>query len=271
MQAEGVWFILNPVYLLVARDHLVLTDRRQSPITEVESRALFEAAQPLFEEVGKPLIYGDAHTWFVRADDWSALRTSTPDAACGRNIDIWMPKGDGDRNWRKLQNEVQMHWHTHPINEERAARGLNPFNSLWLWGGSSGAAATQKTAGSGTASSPEASPYAQSFDLPAWLQRPTKSGATAVADVVAPGSERRLLVLDSLIEAALASDWSEWLTRLHQLEANWFAPLLVALKDGQLERITLVASRNAALSEFTITQHSLRKFWVKPSLAKLLP
>jgi hypothetical protein len=31
-----------------------------------------------------------------------------------------------------------MLWHTHPVNEQRAARGLEPINSLWLYGGASG-------------------------------------------------------------------------------------------------------------------------------------
>ena len=271
----GIWFILHPVHIVAASDHLVLIDRRHLVITEVESRVLFESAQPLFEEAGKQLIYGDADTWFVRADDWGGLRTATPDAACGHNIDIWMPKGDGDRDWRKLHNEVQMDWHTHSVNNERAARGLKPINALWLWGGSSDATDTQDNPGSKPASRPAsipaASPYARSFNLPIWLQEPAKHGATTIDDVTVPGSEKRLLVLDTLVEAALAADWAEWLTRLHQLEADWFAPLLAALKDGQLERITLLPSHNIALSEFTITPHSLRKFWVKPSLARLLP
>lgn len=276
--AAGVWFILHPVHIVAASDHLVLIDRRHLAITEAESRVLFESAQPLFEEAGKQLIYGAADTWFVRADDWGGLRTSTPDSACGHNIDIWMPQGDGDRNWRKLHNEVQMNWHTHSVNKERLARGLKPINALWLWGGS-GATDTQDNPGSNSTSTPPsnpvskpaASPYAHSFNLPIWLQAPAKHGAITIDDVTAPGSETRLLVLDTLIEAALAADWAEWLTRLHQLEADWFAPLVTALKDGRLERVTLLPSHNVALSEFTITPHSLRKFWVKPALARLLP
>jgi len=263
--AAGVWFILHPVHIVAASDHLVLIDRRHLQIAEAESRVLFESARPLFEEAGRQLVYGDADTWFVRADDWGELHTSTPDAACGHNIDIWMPKGDGDRNWRKLHNEVQMHWHGHPVNEERAARGLKPVNSLWLWGG--GTADAQNN----PLSPATAGPYTQSFHLPSWLQTRAGQPAATMAEVVAPGTEKRLLVLDTLIEAALAADWSEWLTRLHQLEADWFAPLLAALKDGQLERATLLASHNAALSEFTVTAHSLRKFWIKPSLARLVP
>lgn len=129
----GVWFVLNPVHIHIARDHLVLTDQRQLELTEAESRSLFDAVLPLFNETGKTLLYGDARTWFVRADAWRDLQTSTLDAACGHNIDIWMPTGTQALQWRKLQNDVQMTWFTHPINANRS----KPVNSLWLWGGSS--------------------------------------------------------------------------------------------------------------------------------------
>ncbi len=131
---EGVWFMLQPVHIHIARDHLVLTDQRHLALSEPESHTLFDSAKPLFDEVGKTLLYGDAKTWFMRADDWATLQTSTPDAACGHNIDIWMPKGQGERDWRKLQNEIQMHWHIHPLNEERESRGDKTVNSLWCWG-----------------------------------------------------------------------------------------------------------------------------------------
>ena len=131
----GFWFVIQPVHIHIARDHLVLTDLRQLQLAEPEARRLFEVARALFEQDGRQLLYGNPSTWFARADDWSELQTATPDAACGRSIDIWTPKGDGERQWRKLQNEVQMEWFAHPVNEERQARGAKPVNSIWLWGG----------------------------------------------------------------------------------------------------------------------------------------
>ena len=135
--APGIWFVLQPVHLHIARDHLVLTDPRQLIIDEQSSRALFGSAQPLFEELGHELRYGDARHWFVRADTWQALRTTTPDAASGHNVDVWLPSGEHAREWRRLHNEIQMLWHTHPINEAREVKGQPCINALWLWGGAS--------------------------------------------------------------------------------------------------------------------------------------
>lgn len=258
----GTWFIVNPVHFHIARDHLVLTDPRQLRLAEAEARALFEMAQPLFYEFDKTLLYGNANTWFVRADDWAQLLTSTPDAASGHNIDIWMPKGEGERNWRKLQNEVQMHWFTHPVNAEREACGLKPVNSLWLWGG---------------ATLPQASAapqYTHVFNPAGWLGplaalAPHHAQASGAADILAARPESGLLLLDGLGEPALANDWAEWLARLHAWEETWFAPLLAALKSGGIGRLSLTLTHQTGIASFSANRQALRKFWVKPSLSPL--
>jgi hypothetical protein len=264
IDGKGVWFVLHPVHLHIARDHLVLTDQRQLALSDTESRSLFDAIAPLCAEAGKMLVYGDTHTWLLRADDWVGLETATPDATCGHNIDIWMPKGNGERQWRKLQNEIQMAWHTHPVNLERAERHLKVVNSVWLWGGADDPIVMP------------ASPYQAVFNLSGWMGMlghyaaiNTKNGN--VTDVIAATAERSLLVLDGLSAAALGCDWSEWLANVQLLENDWFAPLLAALRNGKIDSISLILSHGTALSEFTSTRSSLRQFWRKPSLAKLLP
>lgn len=261
---EGEWFILQPVHIHIAQDHLVLTDVRQLNLSDQDSRALFAIAQPLFEEHGKSLIYGNSMTWFVRADDWANLKTATPDAACGRNIDIWMPKGDGERNWRKVQNDVQMHWFSHRINAEREAHGLKPVNSVWLWGGATAQDASVR------------SPYSATFRLHGWMEAfghrsgYAKESATC-SYVIDAAQERALVLLDELAEPALAADWGYWLQAFQQLEADWFAPLLTALENGKLKRLSLIFTHNSSLTSCTTSRQSLRKFWVKPSFARLCP
>jgi hypothetical protein len=254
---EGYWFLLQPVHIHIARDHLVLTDTRRTNLSEPESRALFDTAQPLFQQAGKDLLYGNADTWLLRADDWRHLQTATPDAACGHNIDIWMPKGEGERAWRKLQNEVQMEWHEHAVNTERAAQHLPPVNSLWLWGGA------------------QAGPNMP--DMPyAYTGAPFTAGGTAITsdnlpDLLSTAPSAHLVRLDDLSEAALAQDWGSWLEAMQALEQTWFAPLLRALQAGQTQKISLILGHHAQLRTFTASRLSLRKFWIKPSLTSLLP
>jgi hypothetical protein len=49
-------------------------------------------------------------------------------------VDAWLGSDPAARRVRRLQAEVQMLLHTHPINEQRQARGLLPVNSFWLSG-----------------------------------------------------------------------------------------------------------------------------------------
>ena len=259
----GTWFILQPVHLHISRDHLVLTDTRQLQLAESDARVLFDIVQPLFEEVGKTLLYGDAQTWFMRADEWHALQTSTPDAACGHNIDIWMPKGPHERDWRRLQNEIQMHWHGHAINDQREANGLKPINSVWL----SGAAEAKKTSNTNTK-------FAEVFTFlnerkPFTALAKKQISINSATDILNQKPQHGLLVLDSLIAPALAGDWSEWLMRFQDMEDLWFEPLLKALQNDRLDKFAITISHNTVYSTFTISKSSLRKFWCKPSLARL--
>ena len=260
----GTWFILQQVHINIARDHLVLTDPRQLALSDDESRALFDVAAPLFAEAGKRLLYGNASTWFTEAEDWRGLETSSPDAASGHNIDIWMPKGERERDWRKVQNDVQMHWFNHAINEAREARRLKPVNSVWLWGGPAHTAHDKSRH------------YDKAFNLSGSMQAfrefvPGHAEAVDAAALLSSAEERNMLLLDTLLEPALANDWASWLANMKHLEENWFAPLLQSLKSGKIDRVSLIATHDSRISRFTATRLSLRKFWVKPSLASLCP
>lgn len=261
---DGLWFVVEPVHIHIARDHLVLTDPRQLMLTESDARVLFEIAKSLFNESGHDLRYGNAHYWFLRADGWNALQTASPEAATGHNIDIWMPKGSGERDWRKVQNEVQMHWFDHRINNAREEGRLKPVNSLWLWGAEH------------IGMKYDALPYDAVFNFEDWMQALvpegiTPSTAAAASSALSSQSRQALVVLDDLQEAALSSDWANWIDGLRRIENDWCMPLLDALKSGTITSMTLVITNDTGLSRFTTTRSSLRKFWVKPSLATLCP
>jgi hypothetical protein len=256
--AEGCWFIVNPAHIEIARSHLLMTDTRSLRLDEAHARALFDAAKPYFDDTGKTLLYGDAQTWFMRADSWAGLETSTPDAAVGQNLTDWLPRGANAIEYRKLQNEVQMLWYEHPANNEREARGLAPINSFWPWANAAGQAVA--------ASAPTLAAAA----APAWLAAQAQRPGAALADLIGAAGDT-LLVCGSAAQAAIAADWSSWLQQLQQLDENLFAPLLAALGDGRLKQVKLVLSRRDAHAEFTTTKLAQHKFWRRPTLDRLLP
>ncbi|MFZ6753052.1 hypothetical protein ACO0KY_06705 [Undibacterium sp. Dicai25W] len=240
----GFWFSLQPVHIHFARDHLVLMDQRRLQITEDESRQLFDLAKTVCNEFEMELVFGDSHTWFLRSDAWSGLKTATVDAACGHNIEIWMAQGEHARAWRKLQNEIQMLWFSHPINQQREESGQNTINSVWL------------SCGAGKPSSCAKA-----------ITRHANMGELKSHSLPSTASET--VILDSLTGPAMNSDWSYWLEQMHELEREYFIPLLNALQKNELQEFKLICSDARQIVQFTLTPWSLRKFWIKPSLSKL--
>jgi hypothetical protein len=259
---EGYWFMLQPAHVQISRTHMLLSDPRQLRLDPADSRALFDLVQPYAEELGKTMVYADASLWLMRADDWAGLKTTTVDAVLGQSMSDWLPEGEHSRNYRKLQNEAQMLWHEHPVNEARAARGLQPVNAFWLWGGADAA---------GTPASCHAVAIGGG---PAWMQalaQPSDGQPTA-AQLIAQASEhgQASVLLADLIPDAVAGDWAAWLAVMQRLEQEWFAPLLAALNDGRISQLTLVASHREGWREISTSKMALRKFWRKPNLNTLL-
>jgi hypothetical protein len=253
--AEGTWFIVNPAHIEISRTFLMMTDSRRLDLVESHSRALFDSARPYFDDSGHTLLYGDAMTWFMRADGWAALDTASADAATAMNLTDWMPVGDRAVDYRKLQNEVQMLWHGHPANVEREARGFASINSFWPWG-AAGAADV-------------ASPLLACAGAPPWLAAIAGQHGASFAGLLSQGRDF-LFCEGSLAEAALATDWAGWLQHMERLDKDIFTPLLESLGGGG-GKATLVLSHRNAHAEFTTSGLAQRTFWRRPTLDRLLP
>jgi len=61
-----------------------------------------------------------------------------------RNYDV-LPTGRDAAPLRRLLTEIQMVLHQHPINQQREAQGLSPFNAVWLSGAGALSPATFST------------------------------------------------------------------------------------------------------------------------------
>jgi hypothetical protein len=274
---DGTWFIVNPTHIQIAHSHLMMGDTRQLDLREDEGRALFEAARDCAVDAGHALLYGAADTWFLRADDWEGIQTASPDAAVGMNLTDWVPAGPQARAFRKLQNEVQVSWYSHPVNAARESRGQAPINSIWPWGGASvaGEHAIKLVARAAGKLAPQ--PALSTWASPGWLNALADqrlNDLSGIADKLLEGAgEReggRVLVCGNAAAPAIAADWHAWLQQMHMLEQALFAPLLAALKQGRIRRLRLVLSHRDGHLETTTTPMAQRKFWRRPTLERLI-
>ncbi len=138
------WGLLTPVHWHVGREHISLADPSALDLSNDESRALFDAVRPLFEGDGEgvSLTWAAADRWYLAHDHLADLPCASIDRVIGRNVDLWLrgdPQASAEQmartRWvRRLQNEVQMLLHQHPVNDAREARGALPVNSFWLSG-----------------------------------------------------------------------------------------------------------------------------------------
>lgn len=272
--AAGTWFIVNPSHIEIARSHLLMADLRHLQMSEDDGRALFAAAKAAFDDVGHSLEYGDARTWFMRADDWADLETASPDTAVGMNLMDWMPSGARSIAYRKLQNEVQMAWYTDPANAAREARGLPPVNAFWLWSGATAVAPAQGSAPARGAHAerlnPNGAPAMATFETPSWLSALSTRKLSTLSGIATDIANNTLLVCGNVAAPAIAADWNGWLQQMQRLEAELFAPLLAALMRGEVKDIRLVLSHRSAHAEFTTTALAQRKFWRRPTLDRLI-
>lgn len=273
----GTWFVVNPAHIQIAHSHLMLGDVRQLDLRDDEARALFEAARESAEHAGHALVYGDAATWFLRADDWDELNTASPDAAVGMNLTDWMPSGAPARALRKLQNEVQMAWHTHPVNGARERRGQAPVNGFWPWAGASIATEHAQRLLATASGKPAARPRIAAFETPGWLTALAEpelrlASLAAVVDAAGAAQEAQgdlLIACGNVAAPAIAADWSGWLAEIGRLEAELFAPLHALLVRGRIKSLRLVLSHRDGHLDTLTTTMAQRKFWRRPSLERL--
>jgi hypothetical protein len=186
-----------------------------------------------------------------------------------------VPTGEHSRAFRKLQNEVQVSWYTHPVNAAREARGQAAVNAIWPWGGASVAAEHAQMLVARAAGKLAQRPAVSAFAMPGWvtaLANRRLDDLSSIVDKLTAGDQPeggRLLACGSVAAPAIAADWHAWLQQMHALEAALFAPLLAAVKAGRIKSLRLVLSHRDGHLETTTTPMTQRKFWRRPTLERL--
>lgn len=130
--------LVTPVHWSVGSDQISLLDPALLALNEAESRAHLAVLQDLVTEAGWQLHYGAPTRWYATSLGDTPLMgqitTASLERVIGRNIDLWLPRDKNARIVRRLQVELQMTLHGHPLTEAREARGALPVNSFWLSG-----------------------------------------------------------------------------------------------------------------------------------------
>ncbi|MFN0300623.1 MAG: hypothetical protein ACKVQU_09745 [Burkholderiales bacterium] len=254
---ERHWIRVDPVHLRVGRDDFTLLDATTIPLDREETAALIDALNEHFRDEAMRFIAPTASRWYMTGPTPITANTATLDLVRGRSVDALRPTGPGALPLQAFMNEVQMLLHEHPINAIRERCGVPPINSVWPWGAGQPQDIVTPAVVALYADDPLALGLARSAAIAAHpvprgidsiLQAPFARGVTWV-------------VLDRLRSPSAYRDLDAWRTGLAELEAQWFAPALDALRQKRLGMITIHAiSASSALAVET-TGGDLRYFW----------
>lgn len=128
------WGLLSPAHWHLGTEQLSLLDPEALLLDAATSRCLFDAVAPLFTSEGFAVRYGAPTRWYLAHESLAGLRCASLDRVIGRNVDRWLAADPAARLVRRLQNEVQMVFHSHAANAGREADGRLAVNSVWLSG-----------------------------------------------------------------------------------------------------------------------------------------
>lgn len=229
--APGFWLRADPVHLRVLRDRIVIV-----PVSGLAP----EYAAALVETLNRH--FAGRHEFRApHPDRWAMSSAPAPIDAppahelAGEDLAARMPAAP----WPALLNEIQMTLHEHPAHEGRELE----VNGVWLWGAGELPVAAAARWRSVSAEDPLALGLARIARLA--HRTPPASAAEWLAEL--PEDGRHLAAFDALHDS---------------LEADWFAPLLAALRQRRIGMLTLhVPDAGCA---FEVVRSDLRRFWRRP-------
>jgi hypothetical protein len=251
------WLRADPVHLKLEGGRLVLAGSGVFSISQQEAESLADSLNAHFSGDGLVFYPLRPDRWYLRVERVPALETTALPEAAGRSIDALLPRGSDAPAWRAHLNEMQMLLHGHAVNDARESAGALPINSVWLWGGGSIANAVTAPCNTVWSGDPFASGLAlaariAAHPLPADAAELLRAGASAGVN---------LILLDQLRAAAQYSDAHGWREALQQLERDWFAPLLEALRQERVGMLSLHAPGAAGGLSVELARGDLHRFW----------
>jgi hypothetical protein len=262
---DGEWLCADPVHLHFARERLLLSDASDLALTSDEVAALLASLNDFFDEAEPGLgrfEAGSPERWYLHLAEPVRARFVPLNDVVGRPVAPFLPEGEDARRWQRLVSEAQILLHDHPVNRAREAAGGRAINSLWLWGGGRLPARVAAPARTVQAHAVFARGLARA------------AGLEPVSPHPLPADDA-LVVLDALQLPALHLDIERWQQALLRLEAEWFAPLLTALKAGRTGTLRISVPGDRTSLELALGAASRWKFWQRPrtldSLNAILP
>ena len=255
-EARKDWIMrADPVYLQPGAGDLTLVAVDDLELSETQAGTLCAAINAHFDDPNWYLESLTPQRWYIRCREPRALMSAPPLRALGRHVDEFLPRVAVGAHWMNWLNEVQMLLHASTVNDERAAAGQAPVNSLWLWGGARLPVTprceptqmwTDHAFAGALAMHCGGSLHARPVDAAAWLSDVKES------------CPEQLIVLDQCAGLSVQGDIGAWREFLSHLEVAWWPMLVANLRQGRLDSVEI---HNGTTRCFRLSRAGLRKWW----------
>jgi hypothetical protein len=256
------WHV-DPVHFSFARDRMLVAELDDPP-SGAEADLLAGHLRSALDEFGAsagPKLHVRGSRWLLSLERGWSLRTTPLDGALGQSaLDHW-PVGADAAVWRRLLTDLQMRWHSEPLNEAREARGAAAVNAVWLHGGGAWSPLPARPFGAVASSDPVLRGWVLASGVPAHALHDEGELPAVRADVVSIRGE--------LLAPAQFEAWGQWIERLAQLDQRLRDLQQGCFAAGGDElRLVLAGRRRARIAR--LRRRDAWRLWRKAPLAPLL-
>lgn len=248
------WWRADPVHFRPDLRSVFLADARLLAIEPAEAQALAAAFNQTFAADGLQLEALRPDRWYLPFSSPPQVQTQPLTLATGRDLRTLLPDGPDKSHWHKFLTEVQMLFHTHPVNRLREEHGQPLISGIWLWGGGRLPASARAPAAGLYTDDPLCRGLARLADT-ASSPVPVDTNDWLAA---AEGERDSLIVLETTRHDAAEGEPAVWVEHLSGLEQQWFAPCQRRLQRGQLEMLHLYPGNGR---RYTVTKAARWHVW----------
>ena len=245
-----LWLRADPAYVIADAVTLRLVACGNLDLSAAEIDGFAQALKPLFGDAGFPLDATRSDRWYLHGAREAKLPIfSAPAAALGDDLALHLPEGENARRWRGLLNEAQIILTQHPLNAQRARRGLSPVNSLWIWGAGILPYWVRSDFTQVFSSDKIAHALAKLAKIPAssTFSDALKPIPSPAAEETVQGNKGSSLLIDLADQRDIAA-----------LERDWFTPLDAALRARKIDTLHL---RIESGERYVVTPAHRWRFW----------
>jgi hypothetical protein len=186
--------------------------------------------------------------WYCFAPQYADVLMNDLLEVLGKNMGFVLPSGPDEKAWHKLITECQMLLMASKTNANRQQLGQPQVSSIWFWG-------------LGTLPTAISTSFDQVYSNDPVIRGLAKCANVAVNELPTEYKnlpEKTLIVDNEFAILAKHQLFAQALERLRYYETHWFAPLLQALRAGEIQKLIINIADGR---EWEISKLRTRFFW----------